>query len=65
MINCYTPFLFCQKFIPLFDKNKDEKKFIINVTSMEGKFDAKRKSSRHVHTNIAKAGLNMLTRTCG
>jgi hypothetical protein len=32
---------------------------------MEGKFELKRKSSRHVHTNIAKAGLNMLTLTCG
>jgi NAD(P)-dependent dehydrogenase (short-subunit alcohol dehydrogenase family) len=38
--------------------------FVVNVSSMEGKFD-KRKCSHHVHTNMAKAALNMFTRTVG
>ena len=38
-------------------------KFIVNVSSMEGQF-AGVKSPKHPHTNVAKAGLNMLTRTC-
>ena len=38
-------------------------KFIVNVSAMEGKF-YRRKSSNHPHTNMAKAALNMMTRTC-
>ena len=36
--------------------------FIVNVSSMEGKF-YRRKLSTHPHTNMAKAALNMMTRT--
>lgn len=36
--------------------------FIINVSSMEGKF-YRRKLETHPHTNMAKAALNMMTRT--
>ena len=32
---------------------------------MEGKFSKTFKSSTHPHTNMSKASLNMLTRTCG
>ncbi len=38
--------------------------FIINVSSMEGVFNRMYKSENHVHNNMAKAALNMLTRTC-
>lgn len=37
-------------------------RFIVNVSSMEGKF-YRRKLATHPHTNMAKAALNMLTRT--
>lgn len=37
--------------------------FVLNVTSIEGQFAQRRKPSRHPHTNMAKAALNMLTRT--
>jgi NAD(P)-dependent dehydrogenase (short-subunit alcohol dehydrogenase family) len=43
----------------------DTYSWIINVTSMEGVFNWKHKSSKHPHTNMAKAALNMFTRTCG
>ena len=39
-------------------------KYIVNVTSVEGIFNHFKKSV-HVHTNMAKAALNMFTRTCG
>jgi NAD(P)-dependent dehydrogenase (short-subunit alcohol dehydrogenase family) len=42
----------------------EEKRFIINVSAMEGMFYRK-KSVTHPHTNMAKAALNMMTRTSG
>ncbi len=40
-------------------------KFIINVTSLEGKFEVEKKRSTHPHNNMSKASLNMITKTCG
>ena len=37
-------------------------KFIVNVSAMEGKF-YRYKTPEHPHTNMAKAALNMMTRT--
>ena len=37
-------------------------RFVINVSSMEGKF-YRSKLPTHPHTNMAKAALNMMTRT--
>jgi NAD(P)-dependent dehydrogenase (short-subunit alcohol dehydrogenase family) len=37
-------------------------KYIINVSAMEGKF-YRYKTANHPHTNMAKAALNMMTRT--
>lgn len=41
-----------------------EDRYIVNVSAMEGQFYRKNKSSKHPHTNMAKAALNMMTRTC-
>ncbi len=38
---------------------------MVNVTAVEGRFDVRNKTARHPHTNMAKAALNMLTRTSG
>lgn len=38
--------------------------WIVNVSSMEGVFGRNYKSPFHPHTNMAKAALNMITRTC-
>jgi hypothetical protein len=43
-------------------KTTQQKKHIINVSAMEGKFYRDFKD-RHPHTNMAKAALNMLTHT--
>ena len=40
-----------------------ERRFVINVSAMEGQFGRNSKTEFHPHTNMAKAGLNMLTRT--
>jgi NAD(P)-dependent dehydrogenase (short-subunit alcohol dehydrogenase family) len=44
------------------DTNRERDRFIINVSAMEGKF-YRYKTPNHPHTNMAKAALNMLTRT--
>ena len=38
-------------------------KHVVNVSAMEGQFYRAWKTDRHPHTNMAKAALNMLTRT--
>jgi NAD(P)-dependent dehydrogenase (short-subunit alcohol dehydrogenase family) len=38
-------------------------KHIVNVSAMEGQFYRSFKTTRHPHTNMAKAALNMMTRT--
>ncbi|MBQ4837541.1 SDR family NAD(P)-dependent oxidoreductase [Pseudoalteromonas luteoviolacea] len=62
-INTTAPFLLCTKLKSLLQKSSLERKFIINVSAMEGQFNRKNKTHRHPHTNMAKAALNMMTRT--
>ena len=38
-------------------------KHIVNVSAVEGQFYRRFKTTRHPHTNMAKAALNMMTRT--
>ena len=38
-------------------------KHIVNVSAMEGQFYRNFKTTQHPHTNMAKAALNMMTRT--
>lgn len=66
IINCTVPFILIQKLTNLMTNSiKNKYSFIINVSALEGQFDKTNNSPRHVHTNIAKAGLNMITRTLG
>jgi len=39
------------------------RKYVVNVSAMEGQFSRGYKGAGHPHTNMAKAALNMLTRT--
>lgn len=43
---------------------EDRVSYVVNVSSMEGVFYRGFKSCFHPHTNMAKASLNMMTRTC-
>ncbi|RNA30487.1 oxidoreductase [Brachionus plicatilis] len=64
VINSWAPFMICSRLKGLMSRNREEPKFIVNVSSMEGKFN-RYKNVTHPHTNMSKASLNMLTRTCG
>ena len=63
LVNVTAPFLFTSRLVDLMRKSPRERKFIINVSSMEGQFAKRNKNAFHPHTNMAKAALNMLTRT--
>ena len=58
-INTISPFVMNGALVPIMAPGPA---FIINVSAMEGKF-YRVKSPYHPHTNMAKAALNMMTRT--
>ncbi|EEC48246.1 predicted protein [Phaeodactylum tricornutum CCAP 1055/1] len=64
-INAIAPFVLNSRLKPLMTTpntaNRSDR-YIINVSAMEGKF-YRYKMPNHPHTNMAKAALNMLTRT--
>ncbi|MGI0117213.1 SDR family NAD(P)-dependent oxidoreductase [Zooshikella sp. RANM57] len=62
-INVTSPFLINSRLKPLLLNSTFKQKFIVNVSAMEGQFNRKDKTHRHPHTNMAKAALNMMTRT--
>ena len=64
IINAWTPYYLCAKLKPMLNKSPFKDKYIVNVTAFEGLFNRDKKTT-HVHTNMAKASLNMLTKTCG
>ncbi|EPY26639.1 oxidoreductase-like protein [Strigomonas culicis] len=68
-INALSPFILNSKLKPCLenregDEYPNEARFIINVSAMEGQF-YRFKQTTHPHTNMAKAALNMMTRTSG
>ena len=66
-INAIAPFVLNSKLQPLMTSPAGDERpdrYIINVSAMEGKF-YRYKMPNHPHTNMAKAALNMLTRTSG
>ena len=62
VINAIAPTVLNAKLKPLMEFDLAVPKFIVNVSAMEGKF-YRYKSETHPHTNMAKAALNMMTRT--
>ncbi|TDH72945.1 hypothetical protein CCR75_003780 [Bremia lactucae] len=62
-INTIAPFLLNKRAIPLLENSLNKRRYIINVSAMEGKF-YRSKTPNHPHTNMAKAAVNMMTRTC-
>eukprot|EP00013_Stygamoeba_regulata_P009210 CAMPEP_0177671938 /NCGR_PEP_ID=MMETSP0447-20121125/25026_1 /TAXON_ID=0 /ORGANISM="Stygamoeba regulata, Strain BSH-02190019" /LENGTH=716 /DNA_ID=CAMNT_0019179475 /DNA_START=51 /DNA_END=2201 /DNA_ORIENTATION=+ len=62
-INALAPFIINSRLKRVMEQTpKSEAKFIVNVSAMEGKF-YRHKTPTHPHTNMAKAALNMMTRT--
>lgn len=62
-VNALAPFIIVRELLPLMRECTFKDRYIVNVSAMEGKFDYLRKQANHPHTNMAKAALNMLTRT--
>jgi NAD(P)-dependent dehydrogenase (short-subunit alcohol dehydrogenase family) len=63
LVNAVAPFVLNARLKPLMQAVPTGDKHIINVSAMEGQFYRIFKTDRHPHTNMAKASLNMLTRT--
>ena len=65
LVNAVAPALLCDRLLPSLLAGRSERRYVVNVTAVEGRFDVRNKTARHPHTNMAKAALNMLTRTSG
>ncbi len=63
LINAIAPFILNARLKPLMLRSPERDKHIVNVSAVEGQFYRKWKTTRHPHTNMAKAALNMMTRT--
>ncbi|MEJ8646036.1 SDR family NAD(P)-dependent oxidoreductase [Streptomyces sp. MS1.HAVA.3] len=63
LVNAVAPFLLADRLLPLLDASPHPDRYLINVSAVEGQFTVRNKTSDHPHTNMAKAALNMLTRT--
>jgi NAD(P)-dependent dehydrogenase (short-subunit alcohol dehydrogenase family) len=63
LVNAVAPFLINARLKPLMLRTPNRDKHIVNVSAVEGQFYRKFKTTRHPHTNMAKAALNMMTRT--
>lgn len=63
LVNAVAPFLLNARLKPLMLRTPERDKHVVNVSAVEGQFYRKFKTTRHPHTNMAKAALNMMTRT--
>ena len=63
LVNALAPALLCDRLLPLLAASAFPRRYIVNVTAVEGRFKVRNKTPGHPHTNMAKAALNMLTRT--
>ncbi len=63
LVNAVAPFVLNARLKPLLMRAGTRDAHIVNVSAVEGQFYRKFKTTRHPHTNMAKAALNMMTRT--
>ncbi|HEU4812928.1 MAG TPA: SDR family oxidoreductase [Xanthomonadaceae bacterium] len=68
LVNAVAPFIINARLKPLMlrtpnDEAPTRDKHIVNVSAVEGQFYRNFKTTKHPHTNMAKAALNMMTRT--
>ncbi|HKK93233.1 MAG TPA: SDR family oxidoreductase, partial [Longimicrobiales bacterium] len=63
LVNAVAPFVLNARLKPLMLRTDNRDKHIVNVSAVEGQFYRNAKTTRHPHTNMAKAALNMMTRT--
>lgn len=63
LANTTAPFLLVSKLRPSLAASPARRTYVVNVSAMEGVFNRGYKGPGHPHTNMAKAAVNMLTRT--
>ena len=67
LVNAVAPFVLNARLKPLMERTPRDPaaphQHIVNVSAVEGQFYRRYKTTRHPHTNMAKAALNMMTRT--
>jgi NAD(P)-dependent dehydrogenase (short-subunit alcohol dehydrogenase family) len=63
LVNAIAPFVLNARLKQLMLRERTFDKHIVNVSAMEGQFYRRFKTDKHPHTNMAKAALNMMTRT--
>ncbi|MDP9134909.1 MAG: short-chain dehydrogenase, partial [Actinomycetota bacterium] len=63
LCNMTAPFVLVSRLRPALAAAPARRKYVVNVSAMEGQFSRGYKGPGHPHTNMAKAALNMLTRT--
>ena len=66
LCNATAPFLLVSRLRPAMRAAVQagaRRAYVVNVSAMEGQFSRRYKGAGHPHTNMAKAALNMLTRT--
>ncbi|GGP63016.1 SDR family oxidoreductase [Saccharothrix coeruleofusca] len=63
LCNSTAPFILISRLRAAMAASPARRKYVVNVSAMEGQFSRGYKGPGHPHTNMAKAALNMLTRT--
>ena len=63
LANTTAPFLLISQLRSAMAASAARRTYVVNVSAMEGVFSRRYKGPGHPHTNMAKAALNMLTRT--
>jgi NAD(P)-dependent dehydrogenase (short-subunit alcohol dehydrogenase family) len=63
LCNSTAPFILISRLRSSMAASSFRRKYVVNVSAMEGVFSRGYKGPGHPHTNMAKAALNMLTRT--
>jgi NAD(P)-dependent dehydrogenase (short-subunit alcohol dehydrogenase family) len=63
LCNSVAPFVLISRLRPSLAASPARRTYVVNVSAMEGQFARGYKGPGHPHTNMAKAALNMLTRT--
>jgi NAD(P)-dependent dehydrogenase (short-subunit alcohol dehydrogenase family) len=63
LVNAVAPYILNARLKPLMLRTPGRHKHVVNVSAMEGQFYRATKTDKHPHTNMAKAALNMMTRT--
>lgn len=63
LCNMTAPFILVSRLRAALAASPARRTYVVNVSAMEGQFSRGYKGPGHPHTNMAKAALNMLTRT--